>query len=218
MHGRVKSRAAAETPSHDVRFSAVDVETTGLDPLGNRIIEIAVVRLDASGKETDVWSSLVNPQCEVSAVEIHGIRGRDVRRAPVFPAIAETVAELLENTVFVAHNARFDRSFLNAEFARAGTDYRIRPENTVCTMDQSKIYCEPGPHSLSGLCSRLGFGQTGAHRALNDARMCAKLLRYYLRHEELNLRCCERALSRQGTEIFPESWTRAVPWKMRPAR
>lgn len=57
----------------DLPISVVDVETTGLHPRGDRIIEIAVVRIEPDGKSRTIFDNLVNPRRPVSATEIHGI-------------------------------------------------------------------------------------------------------------------------------------------------
>ena len=101
-------------------FAVIDLETTGLSPGAHeRVVEIAIVHADEYGTVTDQWETLVNPQRHVGAEHIHGIRAGDLIDAPAFADIADDVMHLLSGRVMVAHNARFDRGFLAAEFGRA---------------------------------------------------------------------------------------------------
>src|SRR5271165_1854174 len=99
----------------------VDLETTGGNAALHRITEIGIVRV-ANGAVIEEWNSLVNPGCEIPPyiVDFTGISNEMVAAAPRFPALAATVFDKLRGALFVAHNARFDYSFLCAEFRRLG--------------------------------------------------------------------------------------------------
>src|SRR3954447_9618292 len=73
------------------RFAVIDVETTGLSPEQNRILEIAVVTTDPRGRVLDEWATRLNPQGPVGASHIHGITDADVAHAPLF---TDVVTEL----------------------------------------------------------------------------------------------------------------------------
>ena len=112
------SRPDATAPNA-FSFAVLDIETTGLFPTKHdRIIEVAVVRLDGNGDPLDEFATLVNPERDVGPTRIHGISTRDVLNAPVFREIAGDIIARIAGTVLVAHNARFDCDFLWAEFAR----------------------------------------------------------------------------------------------------
>ena len=115
-------------------FAVVDVETTGLAPGGgHRIVEIAVVRCLPDGSVEDSWHSLLDPGRDPGPVHVHGLRPEDLAGAPSFADVAGDVAELLSGRIVVAHNARFDISFLRAEFERTGVVPPAWP--ALCTME-----------------------------------------------------------------------------------
>jgi len=93
----------------DAIFVVLDVETTGFSPLaGDRIIEIAIVRVSADRTIADEYATLVNPPRPVAGSELPGITQQDVESAPTFEEIAGDVLERLEDLVVVGHNVRYD--------------------------------------------------------------------------------------------------------------
>ncbi len=179
---RHEQNVAARRPS-EIReqvFCVIDVETTGFSPrLGDRVIEIAAVRVRGDGTVIDEWATLVNPMRDVGPTHVHGITGGDVAEAPLFAEVVGDVLERLEGAVLVAHNIRFDRDFLASEFARAGVSLPSLP--SVCTLSLGGLL-QPGTASrrLGECCARLGIALTDAHDALADARAAAKVLCAYL--------------------------------------
>ena len=151
----------------------VDLETTGANFANDRIIEIGLVKV--SQHEVYEWSSLVNPGQPVSTF-ITGLTGIDstmVESAPRFAQIADEVLEKLRGCLFVAHNARFDYSFLKQEFKRLGIEFRA---TNLCTVKLSrKLFPEHHRHSLEALVGRYNIPVTGRHRALADARVLWEL-------------------------------------------
>ncbi|MCX7905769.1 MAG: 3'-5' exonuclease, partial [Elusimicrobiales bacterium] len=93
----------------NVRFVVVDVETTGLDPLKDRICEIAFIEIKGL-KETFRFSSLINPSIPIppNVTSIHGISDDDVKKAPYFSDISNRIIEVFYNSVIVGHNIMFD--------------------------------------------------------------------------------------------------------------
>ena len=105
-------------------YAVLDLETTGFNFKGkDRIVEIAVVLLDSNLVLEDKWTSLVNPMRDVGGTSVHGITATDVFDAPKFDEISNRLCLLLENRAIVAHNASFDRNFLDAELTRIGNSY-----------------------------------------------------------------------------------------------
>ena len=155
-------------------YAVVDVETTGLSPgQHHRVIEVAVVHLDASGRRVDEWCTLVNPRRDLGAQRVHGISAADARRAPEFAGIAGELAARLAGRVLVAHNLSFDLRFLRAEFARLG--HELFAEG-LCTMDLAGRYLGASSRSLAACCEMAGVPMGTAHSALHDARASAGLL------------------------------------------
>lgn len=161
-------------------FSVIDLETTGLTPhRGDRVVEIAVVRCNPSGQVQDEWTTLVNPGRSVAASEIHGITTTDVQRAPTFRDIVGELTARLAGRAIVAHNAPFDLTFMEHEYARSGWTMPAVP--CLCTLDASARYL---PYlerrRLDVCCQSIGHQIVGAHTALADAKATAALLAYYL--------------------------------------
>jgi len=166
-------------------FAVVDVETTGLFPARDRVVEVAVVHLDPGASITGEFSTLIDPRRDVGPTRIHGIRASDVTGAPTFPAAAQTIRRLLAGRVLVAHNARFDAMFLAAEFGRCGM--QLPPAPVMCTMQLAGYYLGGLPaRTLPACCQAAGLTLPVHHSALHDARAAAGLLACYRRcHREL---------------------------------
>jgi len=151
-------------------FIALDVETTGLDAGLHRVVEIALVRFE-SGGETDAWSSLVNPGCNIppDATAIHGISDRDVAGAPTFAELAPVVAGRMAGFRLLAYNAPFDFGFLQIEMARAG---RTVPPLAAWLdpLPLARARLSYGRATLEIACREFDIPLPRAHRAADDAR------------------------------------------------
>jgi len=156
-------------------YAVVDVETTGL-ARDDRIVSAAVYRLDAQGAVQDHWYSPVNPQRDPGPVWIHGLTSAMLADAPLFPEIADALAERLAGRVLVAHNAVFDWSMIAREYARARSAAPV--EHRLCTIVLSKELRLPlANHKLESLAAHYGVEQRRAHHALDDARVLAEAFR-----------------------------------------
>jgi DNA polymerase III epsilon subunit-like protein len=84
--------AKTDAVRDDALFAALDVETTGLFPLvGDRIIELAIVRFGSNGVAADEFPTLVDPQCDVDNSHVHGLLASDLAGAPTFHEIVGDV-------------------------------------------------------------------------------------------------------------------------------
>lgn len=113
-------------------WAVVDVETTGLSPRYDRVVEVAVIRMSADGEEIETWSTLVDPERDMSAARFNGLSAADVRGAPTFAEIMPDVLGRIGGARLAAHNARFDMNFLQAEVGRAGMTWE--GASALCTM------------------------------------------------------------------------------------
>ncbi len=190
-------------------FAVVDVETTGLNPAYDRIIEIGIVALDEQGEFLEEWTSLVNPLRPVTAQFVHGISDDDVAAAPTFAELLPEISSKLEGRAIAAHNAAFDIGFLNASFKRSSFPMELPLDAAVCTMELSKIYLPHGRHSLVSAAERAGIRLSHHHRALADAWTATELLRVYLEAETRGQRYLPQAMSRTGRVTEPASWIEA---------
>jgi len=172
--------ALSRQPAPSGGFAVLDVETTGLWPTRCRIVEVAVVALDADCRPVGEFVSLVNPGSDVGPTHIHGIRARDVAAAPTFADLAPTLLAALSGRVPVAHNASFDMRFLAEELQRMELEFADEPVVAMCTMQMAPSYLPSLPaRSLAGCAHAAGLRQTHAHSALDDARVTAQLLAHY---------------------------------------
>ena len=134
----------------------VDLETTGTSATGDRVTEVAIVRV-VDGELVEEWSTLVDPECSIppDIQVLTGITNEMVRGAPTFAEIRHEVLERLEGHLFVAHNARFDYGFLKNEFARLDVPFTA---DVLCTVRLSRrLYPEAVGHGLDALIARHGL-------------------------------------------------------------
>jgi DNA polymerase-3 subunit epsilon len=159
----------------------VDIETTGGSYRSSRVLEVAAIRYE-HGEITAEFSSLINPETYIpsSITALTGICESDIVDAPVFADIADQLAEIMDGAVFVAHNVRFDYSFLKNEFALISRDFTPK---LLCTVRLSRyLYKEEQGHSLAKLIARYDIPFTSRHRALDDARAILYFSRMAFEH------------------------------------
>ncbi|GAB4136985.1 MAG: exonuclease domain-containing protein [Bacteroidia bacterium] len=168
-------------------FAIVDIETCGskFEFRRGRIIEICIVLHDGLSV-TEVYSTLINPECYISPfyTKISGITNEMVAEAPKFHEVAAKIIELTEGRIFVAHNVGFDYSFVRDEFASLGYKFK---RDTLCTVKLSRKLM-PGKlsYSLGPLCESLGIPNEARHRAEGDAVATAKLFDVLLQLKNLD--------------------------------
>ncbi|MCB0567679.1 MAG: GIY-YIG nuclease family protein [Phaeodactylibacter sp.] len=164
-------------------YAIVDLETTGGRAARDKIIEIAIVLHDGA-QIIDTYSSLINPECYVpyGITQLTGITQDMVQGAPRFYEVARKVVEMTEDAIFVAHNVRFDYSFLREEFGRLGFTYSRK---NLCTVRLSrKAFPGLPSYSLGNLIRSLDIEVDNRHRALDDALATAEILRRILNGED----------------------------------
>jgi len=154
----------------------LDFETTGLSPdNGDRAIEVGAV-LVQDNRITDRFQSLMNPGVRVSSfiAEYTGITNQMLSGAPPVAVVMRQFAGFLGRHHLVAHNASFDRRFLDAELRRISL---IRQQEFACSLMLSRRLNPDAPsHSLETLVRYKKLASNGVfHRALADAEMTAHL-------------------------------------------
>jgi DNA polymerase III epsilon subunit-like protein len=166
------------------RFAVVDVETTGLDPVGTRMVEIAIVEMNQSGRRIDEFSTLlaIPGEGRVGADFIHRISRPMLARAPRFEDVASLICRRLTGRIIVGHVIAFDIDHLRGEFTRAGLVMPSLEGSTLCTRDIARMVLPPGPKTLAACCEATGIKHKAAHTALGDARATADLLAILLRN------------------------------------
>jgi DNA polymerase III subunit epsilon len=175
-HLRSGAEALGDRP-----LAVVDLETTGFAPggeRGDRVVEVAVVRVAPDGRIEDEWVTLLDPGRDVGPTWVHGISQAMVAGAPDFASVAGELLDRLAGAVVVAHNAAFEDGFLSWEFTHAGLD--VPPLPALCTMRLARQVVESPNYKLATLCETFGLVNDGAHSALGDARVTATLARSLL--------------------------------------
>ncbi len=154
-----------------IDFCSVDLETTGVNPAFDRIVEIGAVKFRLDGSYV-CYQTLVNPGIPIpsNVIRIHGITDDMVADSPALEDVRGEFFSFIEGTVLVIQNPRFDLSFIDRAFRMSAT---AMPElNAVDTVKLAKKYFTELPnHKLSTLSSHLGL-ELVSHRALDDAIAC----------------------------------------------
>jgi DNA polymerase-3 subunit epsilon len=158
-------------------FIVLDFETTGLEPsCGARATEVAAVLVE-KGQIVDKFQSLMNAGVYVPSFiqELTGITNGMISKAPPISGVMRDFSAFIGSTPLVAHNASFDKKFLDAELDRIGHQAR---QPIICSMRIARRVYQSAPnHKLETLVKHAGIETSGGfHRALADAEMTARLM------------------------------------------
>ncbi len=176
----------AEQPAEEIwrtcqRFAVVDVETTNGSREEQRIIELGVCVVEG-GQVSREWASLLNPERPVPywVQQLTGISNAEVQSAPRFADVLPRLLDDLEDTILVAHHARFDVACLNGEVSRVLS--KRLANRYLCTVELSR-HLLPGSRNyrLETLSRWLGLRHERPHRAGSDAHATAELFCHLLR-------------------------------------
>ncbi len=159
-----------------VPLAIVDIETTGVLP-NDRIVEIAIARLDPGSLPWLAMHTLVRPDRPVAASNIHGILDDDLALAPSFPEIAADITAILAGCALAAYNAQFDVRFLRREFGRLGMEFS---PPFVCLMHLQQLLRLGGCCQFHVACAHHDITLDMPHCAASDAIAAAQLWPIYL--------------------------------------
>lgn len=164
------------TPTCADSLIVLDFETTGLSPnMGDRAIEIGAVRLER-GVVVDRFQALMNPGKPVSVFieDYTGITNRMLSQAAPCDEVMDEFADFMGDSNLVAHNASFDKRFLDAELVRISRKYN---GHFACSLLVARRLYQNAPnHKLGSLIAYKNIpSEGGFHRALFDSEMTAKL-------------------------------------------
>ncbi len=152
-------------------FVAFDLETTGLSPENDRMIEIGAVIMQ-NGKEIRRYQTFVDPKrkLEQKIVDLTGINQEMLKDAPSSEEVLPQFLEFVGNRPLVAHNAKFDLSFLIAECNRQGIKHDFTAVDTLPLSQQ--LLPHLGRHKLDTVAKALKLPSFNHHRAADDAMTC----------------------------------------------
>ena len=151
-------------------LALIDIETTGASAPYDRIIEIGILRIEKN-KVVRSFETLINPGGQISPFieNLTGITNGDLESAPSFSEIKSDLAEMLDGCIFVAHNARFDYSFIRSEFRKLGISYSAKQ---LCTVKLSRtLFPQASHHNLDSIIERFDIKCKRRHRAFDDAKV-----------------------------------------------
>jgi DNA polymerase-3 subunit epsilon len=163
-------------------FAIIDIESTGGNPKKDRITEIAIF-IHNGERVIEQYCTLINPETYISPfiVALTGISNEMVAEAPKWEEVAPKIDALTKGRVFVAHNVRFDYSFVSNEYKRMGQRYHRKQ---LCTVRLSRTIL-PGlvSYSLGRLCQQVGIPVAHRHRAFGDGAATAELFNILLQND-----------------------------------
>ncbi len=154
----------------------IDVETTGLSPYSDRIVELSILKIHPDGSE-EYKSHRMNPGIPIpaEATAVHGITDDDIAGEPRFQQYAKSIRDFLNGCDIAGFSViKFDLPCLEAEFARAGIEFSRRGRQLV---DSKVIYHQRDPRDLQAAYQKYcGKDMESAHRAEEDAKAAAEVL------------------------------------------
>lgn len=160
-------------------FTVFDLETTGMDPVCDRIVELAAVRVSTDGHYLR-YQTLINPGRPIppDVIAVHHITDSMVRGAPAFEEIASDFMEFAADSILVGHNVRFDLGFLQESLFRCGMEtWRGKTMDTLKLMRHT--YPGLGSYRLQYLRKLFqldDLSDLAAHRAGADVEWTVQLL------------------------------------------
>ena len=156
-------------------FAIIDLETSGFNPPGSKILEIAILKIDRDGNELDRFETLINPEDgNVGRTDIHGIELRMLYGAPTFDEVSGRILEIIQDSIVVAHNARFEENFLAYELNEAGHDLDLIPALDTLWLARNTI--DLPNYKLDTVVTGFNGQIIDAHTALGDVIAVSKIL------------------------------------------
>jgi DNA polymerase III epsilon subunit family exonuclease len=169
----------------DIRFAVVDTETTGLSGTNDYVLQLGVVISRHDGTIEEQYETFVKrffwKPGRLGAYKVHGIKRSDLRRGISPDEMVATLKNYLRDTIFVAHNAKFDIGFLNGEASRLKTEIVYNGPLDTLKMSRALDPKRVNSHKLKDVTTRYGVAVTRPHDALADALGTALVLPHLLR-------------------------------------
>lgn len=156
------------------KYVALDIETTGFNPVNDKILEIGAVKVK-NGRVVDTFSELINPGIPVSwrITEVTGIDDSMVRGCDNVSVVLRKFLKFCDEDVILGHNLNFDYSFLAEKSAEIGMKFSKYGLDTLTMAKKHLKNLES--RKLDYLCAYYGIEDKEHHRAYNDASVTAKL-------------------------------------------
>lgn len=199
------------------REIVLDTETTGFDPkTGDRLIEVGCIEIQDLLPTGRTFHRFVNPERLIppDAIRVHGITDDKVKDAPKFAEIADELIDFIGDAQMIAHNAAFDRNFIDYEYKLCGRPI-TGEARWIDTLKLAQTRFPGMPNSLDALCKRfkVSLVERTLHGALIDARLLAEVY-LELRGGKGGCWTCRPARS----AVVPADGSRSRPMAHAPAR
>jgi len=180
------------------RLLVIDVETTGLDPATDSLIQLASCVLSRKElREERSFSSYVRPETPIQphAKAVHGLSNEDLTDAPAVGSVIRRFAEYApSDAIICGHNVAFDVAFLKAAYKSVGLtysfDYHTLDLWSIAFFVLGAQRIALPEYNLTNLCKLYGIRRSSKHDALEDVRATAQVLRHLfaaIKGEELNV-------------------------------
>lgn len=159
-------------------FVAIDVETTGLSPFANELIEVSAIKYKGN-KKIDTFSTLIRPKVQIPyyITKITGITNDMVKNAPEVEEVMPELIRFVGESPIVAHNANFDYKFIQNYSNNSFSKNQVIDTVPI----GRKLYPELPNHKLGTIARHIGITEDGFHRAEFDCECCAKIYMEYLK-------------------------------------
>ena len=202
------------------REIVLDTETTGFDPkTGDRLIEVGCIEIHDLLPTGRTFHRLVNPDRLIppDATRVHGITDDKVKDAPKFSEIVKDLQDFIGDAPIIAHNAQFDRNFIDFEYSRIGQKPPPQ-ERWIDTLQLAQKRFPGMPNSLDALCKRfkVSLADRTFHGALIDARLLAEVYLELRGGKERVLDLTSRRGAEQAAAFAAAGGHRARPHPLAP--
>lgn len=153
-------------------FVAIDVETTGLSPIDNELIEISAIKYQGA-KKVGSFTTLIKPKANIPyyITNITGITNEMVKKSPEVEQVMPKLIEFVGDSPIVAHNANFDYKFIQSYSNNSFSKNKVI--DTVAI--SRKMYPNLPNHKLGTIAKKIGITEDGFHRAEFDCECCAQI-------------------------------------------
>lgn len=189
------------TKIKDEVFCVVDIESTGSIKNG-QIIEIGALKIQ-NGKEQGYFESLIKAdEVPENITELTGITNTMLENAPSLPSVLNEFRLFLKDSIFVAHNVKFDYNFISNSLEKCG--FGVLLNQYLCTVELSRRLIANDRYSLASLKELLNI-HTPHHRALGDAKAAALILKHCLSKLPFYIQSTQDLINFSQSNIKPES-------------
>lgn len=170
----LKGKSLIEIPN---KYIAFDIETTGLDPMYDEIIEIGAIKIE-NGKEIETFNTLIKPEYEIDEfiTELTGITNEMLKNAPLIDEVLPKFMTFIKDSIILGHNVNFDINFIYDNLINE--DMHPITNDFVDTLRLSRrLLPKLKHHRLSDLANYYKIDTTGSHRSLKDVRITIEIFK-----------------------------------------